>query len=185
MIEVTQLRRNVTFEHDNQLLKVVDYEHRKMGRGGAKIRVKVRNVRTESTYEITFNSGERVQDIRLEKREYQYLYDDGQFFVFMDMETYAQIQVAYAIFGKDSGYLKDNMDVELLSYEDEVLDYKLPMTVELTVTETEGGVAGDTATGATQEVTLETGLVVRTPLFINPGDVLRINTESGEYITRA
>lgn len=184
MIEVTQLRRGVTFQHDDQLLKVVDYEHRKMGRGKATIRVKVRNIRTSSRYEITFNSGERVEDIRLEKRSYQYLYDDGTFYVFMDNETYAQKQVSHAIFDEDSLYLSDNLEVELLDYEGEVLDYNLPITVELDVTDSEFAVAGDTATGATKMVTMETGLKVRTPLFVEVGNRLKISTQTGEYITR-
>ena len=184
MIDVNQLRRGTTFEHDGALLRVLDYEHRKMGRGKATIRVKVLNVRTESRYEITFNSSERVQNIRLDKRASQYLYNDGTFFVFMDSETYAQKQVPYSIFGEDKGYLRDNMELDLLLYEEEVLDYKLPITVELEVVEAENAVAGDTATGATKEIITETGLKLRTPLFVVVGDVLRVNTETGEYITR-
>ena len=184
MIDVNQLRNGTTFELDGQLMKVLSYEHRKMGRGKATIRVKIRNVRTGSVTERTFNSSERVQNIRLDKQTFQYLYDDGQFYVFMNNDTYVQKQVAHAVFGDDAKYLKDNMELDLLQYEDEVLDYKLPITLELEVIESENAVAGDTATGATKEVILETGLKVRTPLFVNVGDVLRINTESGDYITR-
>lgn len=185
MIDVNELRRGTTFEHDNNLLRVLDYDHRKMGRGKATIRVKVMNLRTESRFEITFNSGERVDNIRLDKRSYEYLYDDGTFFVFMDVEDYSQKQVAYAIFGNDKGYLKDNLELELLDYEGEVLDYKLPASVTLEVIEAENAVAGDTATGATKQVILETGLKTRTPLFVNAGDKIKVNTASGEYITRA
>ena len=185
MIDVNELRRGTTFTHDNNLLRVLDYEHRKMGRGKATIRVKVMNLRTESRYEITFNSGERVDNIRLEKRSYEYLYDDGTFFVFMDVGDYSQKQVAYSIFGDDKGYLKDNLELELLDYEGEVLDYKLPASVTLEVVEAENAVAGDTATGATKEVILETGLKTRTPLFVNVGDKIKVNTASGDYITRA
>lgn len=184
MIDVNQLRNGTTFELDGQLMKVLSYEHRKMGRGKATIRVKIRNVRTGSVTERTFNSSERVQNIRLDKQTFQYLYDDGQFYVFMNNETYSQKQVAKAVFGEDAKYLKDNMELDLLQYEDEVLDYKLPITIELAVVESENAVAGDTATGATKEVVMETGLKVRTPLFVNEGDVLRINTETGDYITR-
>ena len=185
MIDVNELRRGTTFTHDNNLLRVLDYDHRKMGRGKATIRVKVVNLRTESRYEITFNSGERVDNIRLEKRSYEYLYDDGTFFVFMALDDYSQKQVAYAIFGDDKGFLKDNLELELLDYEGEVLDYKLPASVDLLVVEAENAVAGDTATGATKQVILETGLKVKTPLFVNQGDMIKVNTSTREYITRA
>jgi elongation factor P len=184
MIDVNELRRGTTFEHSGELFKVVDYEHRKMGRGKATIRVKVRNVRSGSRTEITFNSGERVEDVRLDKHMFQYLYDDGNFFVFMDTETFRQKQVPHAVFDDDARYLKDNLEVELLGHEDEVLDYNLPITVELEVVESEFAIAGDTATGATKDVTVETGLKVRTPLFVEVGDVLKIDTRTGEYITR-
>ncbi len=185
MIDVNELRRGTTFTYDDNLLRVLDYDHRKMGRGKATIRVKVLNIRTESTYELTFNSGVRVEDIRLNKATYEFLYDDGQFFVFMDTATFEQKQVGYAIFGDDKGYLKNNLELELLDFEGEVLDYKLPASVDMEVTDAEMAVAGDTATGATKQVTVETGLQVRTPLFIEVGDTIRVNTASGEYITRA
>lgn len=184
MIDVTELRRGVTFEHEGQLYKVVDYEHRKMGRGNATIRVKVRNVRSGSRTEITFNSGGRVENVRLEKRSYEYLYEDGDFFVFMDTETYAQREVPRAVFDADALYLKHNMTIDLLEHEGEVLDYELPVTVDMDVIDAEMAVAGNTATGATKEVTLETGLKVRTPLFVEVGNRLRVDTRSGEYITR-
>lgn len=185
MIEVTQLKRGVTFEHDNQLLRVVDYEHRKMGRGKATIRVKVFNVRSGSRTEITFNSGERIQNIRLDKRSYQYLYPDDTFLVFMNLEDFSQKMVSATVFGDDAGYLKDNLEIELLDFDGEVLDYNLPVTVELAVTEAENAVAGNTATGATKLVICETGLKVRTPLFVNVGDTIKVDTRSGDYLTRA
>lgn len=184
MIEVTQLKRGVTFEHDNQLLRVLDYEHRKQGRGKATIRVKVVNVRTAARFEVTFNSGERVQNIRLDKRDYQYLYPDGDFLVFMNMDDYSQKIVNTTVFGDDVGYLKDNADIELLDFDGEVLGYNLPSSVELEVTEAENAVAGNTATGATKLVTCETGLQVRTPLFVEVGNVIKVNTQTGEYQTR-
>ena len=185
MIDVNELRRGTTFMHDDNLLRVLDYEHRKMGRGKATIRVKVLNLRTESRFEITFNSGERVDDIRLNKQSYEYLYDDGTFFVFMNTDTYEQKQVAYAVFGDDKGYLKNNQEIELLDYEGEVLSYNLPASIDLLVESSEAAVAGDTATGATKLVKTETGLQVRTPLFIEVGDTIKVNTASGDYITRA
>ncbi len=184
MIDVNQLRRGVAFLHDGALLKVTEYSHTKPGRGKATIRVRVRDLRTGTNREITFSSGDRVEDVRLEKSAYQYLYDDGQFYVFMDTDTYEQRQVAHSVLESDAKYLRDNMELELLSYEGEVIDYDLPKTMEFQVVEAENAVAGDTATGATKEVITETGLRVKTPLFVQVGDRIRVNTETGEYLTR-
>ena len=184
MIDVNQLRRGKTFLYNNEILKVTEYSHNKPGRGKATIRVSVRNVRTGSNLQLTFNSGDKVEDIRLDKRTVQYLYDDGQFFVFMDNETYDQPQVARTVFGEDARWLKENMDLALLLFENEVIDYDLPLNVELEVKDAENAVAGDTATGATKEVITENGIKVKTPLFINVGDTIRVDTRSGEYITR-
>jgi elongation factor P len=184
MIDVNQLRRGTSFLHDGEIYKVTEYSHNKPGRGKATIRVAVRNMRTGSNLQLTFTSGDRVDDIRLDKRPVQYLYDDGGFYVFMDSETYEQPHVAHATFGDDARWLKENMDLNLLLYEGEVIDYDLPMNVDLRVVEAENAVAGDTATGATKEVTTETGVKVRTPLFVSTGDTIRVDTRSGEYITR-
>ena len=185
MIDVNQLRRGVTFLHDGALLKVTEYSHTKPGRGKATIRVKVRDLRTGTNREVTFSSGDRVDDVRLEKSVFQYLYDDGSFYVFMDLGTYDQKQVAHSILESDAQFLRDNMELELLSYEGEVIDYELPKTMEFEVVEAENAVAGDTATGATKEVRTETGLRVKTPLFVQVGDRIRVNTDTGEYIERA
>jgi elongation factor P len=184
MIDVNQLRRGVNFTHDGNLYKVTEYSHSKPGRGKATIRVNVRNLRTGANLQLTFTSSDRVEDIRLDKQTYQYLYDDGRFYVFMDTSTYEQKQVPHGVMEADVGYLRDNMELELLSYEGEIIDYNLPNSMEFEVVEAEQAVAGDTATGATKEVITETGLKVRTPLFVKQGDRIRINTESGEYITR-
>lgn len=184
MIDVNQLRRGRTFLHDSQIFKVTEYSHHKPGRGKATIRVNVRNVRTGANLLLTFNSGDRVEEVRLDKRAVQYLYDDGQFLVFMDTNTYEQPHVSHALFGDDTRWLKENLELELLFSESEVLDYNLPLTVELEVVETEMAVAGDTAGGATKEVITETGVKVRTPLFVNVGDVIKVNTDSGDYLTR-
>jgi elongation factor P len=184
MIDVNQLRRGTAFLHGGEILKVTEYSHHKPGRGKATIRVGVRNVRTGANLQLTFNSGDRVEDIRLDKRTVEYLYDDGQFYVFMDTSTYEQPQVAHAVIGDDAKWLKENMALELLLYEGEVIDYNLPLNVELKVVEAEMAVAGDTATGATKEVITETGVKVRTPLFVEEGDTVRVDTRSGEYITR-
>ena len=184
MIDVNQLRRGVSFTQDGNLYKVTEYSHNKPGRGKATIRVSVKDLRTGSYLQMTFTSGDRVEDIRLEKHTYQYLYDDGRFYVFMNNNTYEQKQLPHAVMEEDRHYLIDNMELELLDYEGEVLDYILPKSMELEVVEAENAVAGDTATGATKEVITETGLKVKTPLFVNVGDRIKVNTETGEYITR-
>ncbi len=185
MIDVNQLRRGVSFTHDGNLYKVTEYSHNKPGRGKATIRVSVKNLRSGSNLQITFSSGDRVEDIRLEKETFQYLYDDGEFYVFMNTATYEQKQLPHSVMEGDQYYLIDNMELELMSYEGEILDYILPKTMEFDVVEAENAVAGDTATGSTKEVRTQTGLKVKTPLFVNIGDRIKVNTETGEYITRA
>jgi elongation factor P len=184
MIDVNQLRRGTSFEHEGHLYKVTEYSHSKPGRGKATIRVSVRNLRTGSNFQMTFTSSDRVNDVRLDKRPFQYLYDDGRFYVFMDVDTYEQKFINHDVIGEDSKYLIDNMEMELLSCEGEILDYDLPLTMEFDVVEAENAVAGDTASGATKEVITQTGLRVKTPLFVQAGDRIRVNTSSGEYQTR-
>jgi elongation factor P len=184
MIEVNNLRKGVTFELDGELYKVIDYHHIKVARGGATIRVKVRDLRSGATIEKTFNSGDRVQDIRLEKHEVQYLYSDGDLYHFMDTETYEQPVLSAELLGDAVSYLTDGMTLSLLTYEGEAIDVDLSVTVELEVVDAEPGFAGDTAQGATKEVTVSTGLKVQTPLFVEVGDVIRIDTRDGSYLTR-
>ena len=184
MIDVNDLRKGVTFELDGELYRVLDYHHVKVGRGNATIRTKVRNLRSGATSEKTFPSGDRVQDIRLETRQIQFLYADGDLYHFMDTETYEQPVFSASMLGDGVKYLTDGMALSLLTYDGEAIDVELPVTVELEVMEAEPGFAGDTATGATKEVTVSTGLKVQTPLFVNSGDVIRIDTRSGSYLTR-
>lgn len=184
MIDVNQLRKGTTFLEDGELYKVMSYSHSKPGRGAATIRVSVRNMRTGATTEKTYNSGNRVQDIRVEARDVEYLYGDSDFLTFMDMETYEQPQVNRAIFGDDTLFLKEGTSIKLNSYEGEIIDYELPTTMELEVVESEAAVAGDTANNPTKKVTVETGLTVTVPMFVKVGDVIRIKTEDGSYITR-
>jgi elongation factor P len=184
MIDVNELRRSVTFTLDGELYRVLEYSHHKPGRGKATIRVQVRNLRTGTTREMTFNSGDRVQNIRLETSVVEYLYADGEFLHFMDIESYEQPQIRQDIFGDDILYLTESLQLKLSSYEGEIIDYELPTTVEQEVTEAEMAVAGDTATGATKQVTTVTGLRVTVPLFVEVGDVIRVDTRTGEYITR-
>ncbi len=184
MIDVNALRKGVTFTMDDGLWKVIDYQHHKPGRGKAVIRTKLRNLRTGATIDKNFTSGDRVQDIRLDHQTVQYLYSDGDFLYFMDTETYEQFPLAGAILEDAKPYLVETMEIELSSYEGEPLDIELPITVDLRVVEAPPGFAGDTASGATKEVTLETGFKLQVPLFIAEDDVLRIDTRDGRYVTR-
>lgn len=184
MIEVNALRKGTTFTHENELYKVLDYTHNKTARGGATIRVKVRNLRSGATYEKTFNGGERVEDIRLDHSEAQYLYNDGGLYFFMDMETYEQPAFNKEVVEDIIPYLTENLLVKISTYNGEPIDIEIPITIELEVVETEPGFAGDTAQGATKSATVSTGLEVQVPLFVNIGDVIRIDTRTGEYITR-
>ncbi len=184
MIGVTQLRKGVTFVRDGAVYRVLEYDHYKPGRGGAIIRTKLRNLKTGAITNVNFNSGDRVDDIRLDHRTVQYLYGDDSFYHFMDTETYEQIALPRATLEDVIRYLKEGMSIEIESYEGEPLDIEIPITVELQVTDAPPGYAGDTATGASKEVTLETGLKLNVPLFVQTGDVIRIDTRTGEYLTR-
>jgi elongation factor P len=184
MIDVNQLRRGTNFTHDGELYKVTEYDHRKPGRGKATIKVNVKNMRSGSNTLISFTSGDRVQDVRLDKIDVQYLYDDGQFFVFMDQATYEQSLINKDVMGDDGLYLTEGLELQLLKYEAEVLDYLLPITIDFEVVDSEMAVAGDTVSGATKTVITETGLKVKAPLFVGPGTRIKVNTETGTYVTR-
>jgi elongation factor P len=184
MIDVNELRKGVTFELDSTLYKVLDYEHHKPGRGKATIRVKARNLRTGTILEKTFNSGDRVNDIRLDYHNVQYLYHDGEIYYFMDLETYEQPAIPSRILGDAAEYLKEGLEVKLTFYQNEPLDVELPVTVDLAVVHAETAVRGDTATGVTKKVKTETGLDVQVPNFVETGDTIRVDTRSGSYITR-
>ena len=184
MIDVNELRRGVTFTDSGDLYKVLEYSHSKPGRGKATIRVQVRNLRSGTVREMTFTSGDRVQNIRLETNTVEYLYADDEFLHFMDVETYEQPALSTEVFGDDLKYLTENLQLKLSLFEGEIIDYELPVTVEHEVSESEMAVAGDTATGATKQIITETGLKVTTPLFVNVGDTIRIDTRTGDYITR-
>lgn len=185
MIDSNQLRKGTTFQEDGDLFKVLDFSHNKTARGGATIKVTVRNLRSGSITQKTYNSGAKVNDIRLEGNTVQYLYDDGQFLTFMDMQTYEQPQLSSDVFGDDIHYLKENMELKLTSFEGEILDYELPAAIDYEVTEVEMAVVGDRANNPQKEITLETGLKIQAPMFINVGDVVKVNIDKGgEYVTR-
>jgi elongation factor P len=184
MIDVNELRKGVTFELENDLFKVLDYEHHKPGRGKATIRVKARNLRTGTILEKTFNSGDRVQDARLEHHNVQFLYFDGQLYHFMDLDTYEQPAISADVIGDSAGFLKEGLEIKLTFYENEPLDIDLPITVDLNVVQADMAVRGDTATSVTKKVTTETGLEVQVPNFVGEGDVIRVDTRNSAYITR-
>ena len=184
MIDVNDLRKGVIFVSDDSLYKVLEYRHHKPGRGNATIRVRTLNLRTGTILEQTFQSGDRVQDVRLDYHNVQYLYTDGNFFHFMDLDTYEQPAIQAEILGDQALMLKEGMEVKITLYEGKPLDVELPMTVDMLVTESEVAVRGDTATGVTKKVTTETGLQVQVPGFVNTGDRIRINTSDGSYVTR-
>jgi elongation factor P len=184
LIDVNELRKGVTFTMDGELYKVLQYQHHKPGRGKATIRTTLRNLRTGATIQHNFISGDRVQDVRIEKRKMQYLYSDTDFFHFMDVQTYEQLALPTSILEDSAPYLRENEEIEIAFYEGAPIDVNLPVAVELPVVESEMAVAGDTATGATKQVVLETGLRVSVPLFVDVGDVIRVDTRTGEYLTR-
>ena len=184
MIDVHQLRKGTTFTLDDEIYKVIDFQHHKPGRGKAVIRTKIRNLRTGATIDKNFISGDRVEDIRIDRVEAQYLYSDGEFYFFMNNETFEQIPLSAAVLEDSVQYLVDNMTLNISFYEGEPIDVVLPTTVELKVVDAPMALAGDTATGATKAVTLESGLQVNVPLFVDEGDVIRVDTRTGEYLTR-
>jgi len=184
MITANDLRRGTTFEMDGELYKVVEYQHSFIGRGSANVRVKMRNLRTGAITDRTFSPEDRINDVRLELREVQYLYNDGTLYYFMDTETYEQPALPAEILGDAVDYLTENMTLQISTYEGEPIDIVLPITVDLRVIEAPPGFAGDTATAATKQVTLETGLKVTVPLFVEEGDIIRVDTRTGEYLAR-
>jgi elongation factor P len=184
MIDVNELRKGVTFELDGNLYKVTDYHHHKPGRGNATIRIKARNLRTGANIEKTFTSGDRVQDVRLDFHNVQFLYSDGEFYHFMDNETFEQPAISAETLKEVAGYLTEGLEVKLTFYKGEPIDIDLPTSVDLKVVEAGVAVRGDTATGVTKKVTCETGLVVQVPSFVEAGDTIRVDTRTGAYVTR-
>lgn len=185
MISVNDLKTGLTIETDGSIWRVVDFQHVKPGKGAAFVRSKLRNLRSGAIQEKTFRAGEKVGKAQIDNRKMQYLYADGNSHVFMDNNTYDQVELQADQLEHELQFLQENMNVTIIMYEGETLGVQLPKTVELQVTESEPGIKGDTATGATKEATLETGLTIQVPLFVNQGDVLVINTDEGEYVSRA
>ncbi|MGH2347347.1 MAG: elongation factor P [Chloroflexota bacterium] len=184
MISTGELKRGISIELDGELFRLLEFNHIKMGRGSAQVRMKLRNLRSGSTTERTVQAGERFQRARLDSSTVQFLYREDDTFHFMNTETYDQIAVPESLIGDDAKFLKETMEVELLSYGDETIAIDLPPNVELKITYTEPGIKGDTASGASKPATLETGAVVQVPLFINMDETIRVDTRSGQYIER-
>jgi elongation factor P len=184
MIDVNELRKGVTFTMDGELYRVLEYEHHKPGRGKAYIRTRLRNINTGATTKHTFTSGDKVEEVYVERRGVQYLYTDGDLYHFMDTETYEQVAAPESVLGEAAKYLKESMDLVVSVYEGRVIDVDLPTKVDLEVVKSEVAVAGDRATSAMKTVTVETGLEVDVPLFVEVGDVIRVDTRNGEYVTR-
>ena len=184
MIDTGDLRKGMSFELDGRLVKVVDFAHNKQGRGSAQVRMTLRDLRTGSLTTHTVQAGAKFPQVRLERQHVQYLYADGDHRHFMDTDSFDQIMLNASTIGDSARFIRENDVVDLLTYQGEPLDIELPPAVTLSVTETDPGLKGDTASGATKPATLETGLVVNVPLFINVGDTLKVDTRSGEYIER-
>ena len=184
MITPGELKKGIAIELDDQPWTVVDYQHVKMGRGGAVVRIKVRNLRSGYTTERTFPASERFRRIYLEKRSVQFLYRDEGTYHFMDTDNFEQLPLSADQIGDDAGYLKENLVCSLLMYNDQPIALELPVTVDLKVEYAEPGFKGDTATGGNKPATLETGLRVNVPLFVETGDVIRIDTRTGQYLER-
>lgn len=185
MISAGELKKGIAIELDGRLYGIVDYSHNKMGRGGAVVRLKLRDLRSGSIADRTFPASEKFRRTYLERSKVQFLYREDNTFNFMDTETFEQTALTADHLGDDTNYLKEGMIVDLLKHNDEPLDIELPVTVDLKVAETEPGFKGDTATGGNKPAVLETGLRVLVPLFVNVGDLLRVDTRTGEYLERA
>ena len=184
-IEAGDFKTGLTLIVDNDPWIVLDFQHVKPGKGAAFVRAKMRNLATGAVVERTFNAGERLPKANIDRRVMQYLYEGDGNYVFMDNDTYEQTELTKEQIGNGINFLKENMDVKVISFENRILGVELPNTVELVVVKTEPGIRGDTATGGNKPATMDTGYVVKVPLFINEGDHLLIDTRSGDYIQRA
>lgn len=185
MISSNDFRTGVTVEIDNDVWQVVDFQHVKPGKGAAFVRAKMKNLRTGAVIERTFNAGEKLPKAHIDRRDMQYLYYNDDMYHFMDNETYEQQALSAEQLGDATNFLKENMNIAVMFFQNSIIGVDLPFSVELKVIETDPGIRGDTATGGSKQAKLETGFVVRVPLFIEEGEVLRIDTRTGDYIERA
>ena len=185
MISAGDFRNGVTFEMDGQVLQVIEFQHVKPGKGAAFVRVKMKNVITGGVTERSFNPSDKFENAFVDRRDMQYLYADGDLYYFMDNETYEQLPIGRDTLGSGFDFVKENMVCKVLSYKGSVFGVEPPTFVELEVSQTDPGFRGDTATNVLKPATVETGAVVKVPLFINEGDMIRIDTRTGEYLERA
>ncbi|OEH85642.1 elongation factor P [Desulfuribacillus stibiiarsenatis] len=185
MISTNDFKTGMTIELDNQAWQIIDFQHVKPGKGAAFVRAKLKNVKNGSVKENTFRAGEKVPKASVQTKQMQYLYNSADEYTFMDTDTYEQMNLSAKQIERELKFLLENMNVYVVIYNGEVIGVELPNTVILEVTETEPGIKGDTATGATKNATMETGVLVQVPLFINQGDKLIIDTRSGSYVSRA
>ena len=185
MISTSDLRRGLTVEIDGGLLAILDYHHLKIGRGSAQVRMKMRNLKTGTTIERSVQAGEKFRRAVLDRHNVQYLYHEDNIYHFMDMESYDQMAMDADKLADAVDYLQENMELEVLTYEDQPVTIEIPNTVELAIARTDPGLKGDTAAGGTKPATLETGKVVQVPLFLNEGEKIRVDTRTGQYIERA
>ena len=185
MISVNEFKNGLTIEVDGELWRVVEFQHVKPGKGSAFVRSKLKNLRTGAVQEKTFRAGEKVNQAQIDRKKMQYLYADGDNYVFMYTNTYEQLELPGSQIEEELKYMKENMVVSIIMFGTETLGVELPNTVDLEVKETEPGIKGDTSSGGSKPATMETGLVVQVPFFVSEGDVLTINTSDGTYISRA
>jgi len=184
MIDSGELRKGITIELDDKLYQVVDYQHIKVGRGSATVRLKLRDIRSGHNIDRSFQASEKFTRARLESRNMQYIYNDGNAYYFMDQETFEQIPIDSGQLGDTLNYLKEGMSLEVTSYKGELVGVELPITVELEVAETGPGYKGDTATAGNKPAKMETGITIQVPMFINNGDIIKVDTRTGVYLER-
>jgi len=185
MIDAGELRKGSAIELDGKIYQITDYRHIKMGRGSAQIRLRLRDIRSNNTTERSFQASDKFTPAFLEHRSVQYLYSDGSLYYFMDNKSYEQITLTTDQIGEAINYLKDGLNLEISTYNGEAVSIELPTAVELQVTETEPGFKGDTATGGNKPAKVETSITIQVPLFINMGDIIKVDTRSGEYLEKA
>ena len=185
MISTSDFRTGLTFEYEGDVVSLVDFQHVKPGKGAAFVRCKLRSLISGTTVEKTFRPGEKFQRAHVERKEMQYLYKDGNIWNFMDTETYDQVPIEESLLEDAPKYLKENMTTGILFYQEQVIGMDLPMQVELKVIATEPGIKGDTASGGSKPATVETGIIVQVPFFVNADDVLIVDTRTGNYVSRA
>lgn len=183
-VTASEMRKGLTISLDGELYKVTDWQHNKQGRGSAQVRLQLKNLRNGSNIERSFQAGARFDDVRLERQPMQFMYADSDQYNFMDPETYEQFSVGGDVLGDATNYIKEGDIVDMLMYNDELVELDMPAAVVLEVVQSEPGVRGDTATGATKPARLETGITVNVPLFVNEGDKVKVDTRSGKYLER-